>query len=31
MVEIVEMICKTVVTIAYIGLIAVMFYELLNK
>ena len=30
MVEIVEMICKTVVTIAYIGLIAVMFCKLLS-
>lgn len=31
MVEIVEMICKTVVTIAYIGLTAVMFCKLLPK
>lgn len=31
MVENVKIICKMVITIAYIGLIAVMFYELLNK
>lgn len=31
MVEIVEMICKMALTIAYIGLIVVMFCELLPK